>query len=489
MASSNERDDRGTSEPARGEAASARVELVPDQLWARVYLHEIASQHGTVQCWSYVTEGLAALRQTEIVFTLRRDPREPSDQVPNEPFQLFATIHQLAESGQRVTSGSFTELGAGGFFGHHLLYVEAQPIAGVTLPSQCLTAVLVTADELRAVREFGSTRVLARLGQAASHYPFPPWSDRRRRGLSLERTLEASLLSRVARASAHDAHVGLHDQQITLAVVRSEQGSWKDRLAQIPETVPLALLTAFDPAANGCLVWVPGQKAPEAIIPPGSDGSRVCGCFVVFVAEQASCGGKLLEDGFAIELTSEAWRQIRRALIDGKELALPAAGDRMGFALTWRDEVYVSPIDAQAYRAEGGWTTTQPAAPASRAGDADAARTPARLTLGQLRLLMSQDDFAARTSAGDLAVFCREIQRCAERVLADHDGELEILLQLRCRPDGHEVGLSHRGDASAELTQALLDEINGLVRLPVQGGEVRFELQLALAGYAPRSAI
>ena len=485
MASSNERDDRGTSDPPREEAASARVELVPDQLFARVYLHEIASQHGRVQCWSYVSEGLAALHQTEIVFTLRRDPGEPSDRVPNEPFQLFATIHQLAESGQRVTSGSFTELGDGGFFGHHLLYVEAQPIAGVTLPSPCLTAVLVTADELRAVREFGSTRVLARLGQAASHYPFPPWSDRRRRGLSLERTLEASLLSRVARASAHDAHVGLHDQQITLAVVRSEQGSWKDRLAQIPETVPLALLTAFDPAANGCLVWVPGQKAPEAIIPPGSDGSRVCGCFVVFVAEQASCGGKLLEDGFAIELTSEAWRQIRRALIEGKELSLPATGDRMGFALTWRDEVYVSPIDAQAYRAEGGWTTH----PASPAGDSDAPRTPARVTLGQVRLLMPQDEFTARTSAQGLAVFCREIQRCAERVLADHDGELEILLQLRCVPEGHEVGLSHRGDASAELTQALLDEVNGLVRLPVQGGEVRFELQLALAGYAPRSTI
>ena len=467
------------------QAASARVEIIAEKLHVRVVLHDIAAHHGVIPCWSYVTEGLAALHQTEIVFTLRRDPGEPSDRVPNEPFQLFTTIHQLAESGQRVTSGSVTEFGERAFFGHHLLYVQAQPMAGVELPPACLAGVLVTADELRAVREFGSTRVLARLGQATSHYPFPPWADRRRRGLSLERTLEASLLSKIARASAHDVRVGLHDNRITMSAARSEQSSWKDRLAQIPESIPLALLTAFDPGANGCLVWVPGQKAPEAIIPPGSDGSRMCGCFIVFVAEQAENGGKLLEDGFAMELTSEAWRSIRRALVDGKELVLPASGDRMSFALTWRDEIYVSPIDAQAYRAEGGWTTFQPD-PAAGAGDA---RAPARVTLGQVRLLMSQDEFAARTAVQDLAAFCREIQRCAERVLGDHDGELEVLLQLRCAPQGHEVGLSHRGDAAAETLQALLDAINALASLPVRADEVRFELQLAVSGYTPRTAM
>jgi hypothetical protein len=45
---------------------------------------------------------------------------------------------------------------------------------GVPLPPSCLAALLITTDELRAVREFGTTRVLARLGQASGYYPFPP---------------------------------------------------------------------------------------------------------------------------------------------------------------------------------------------------------------------------------------------------------------------------------------------------------------------------
>src|SRR5262245_2084523 len=263
------------------------VEIIADKLSAIVYVHELASQKGVIPCWSYVSVGLAARQQAEVVFTLRREPDEPEEAFPEDPLRLFASIHEIAENGQRVTSGSFTEFGNQGFFGRHLLYVRAQPLAGVALPAACLMAVLVTTEELRAVREFGSTRVLARLGQAAFHYPFPPWADRRRHGLGLERTLEASLLAKVPRLSAHDVHVAVKNSQLVVTAARSEQASWQARLAQVPDTVPFALLTAFDPTANGCLTWVPGQKGPEAILPPGSDGSQVCGCFVVFVGEQA----------------------------------------------------------------------------------------------------------------------------------------------------------------------------------------------------------
>jgi hypothetical protein len=303
-----------------------------------VVLHDIETVRGPISCWSYVTDGLVQQQQAELVFTLRRDADEPSDGFPQDPLHLFAAIYQLAERGQRVTSGGVTQFGGRSLFGHHLIYVSAQPLAGVALPSACLTAVLATEDELRAAREFGTTRVLARMGQASTHYPFPPWADRRRRGLSLERTFEASLLSKLQRASAHGLRVGIQDDRIALSALRSEQPRWRDRLAAIPEGAPFAFLTALDPAAGGCLVWVPGQNGPEAIIPPGSDGSRLCGCFIVFLAEQPVNGGRLLEDGFAMELTSQAWQALRDALIEGRDLEISAAGDRMPFALTWRDD-------------------------------------------------------------------------------------------------------------------------------------------------------
>src|SRR5215468_3047156 len=262
------------------------VEILAGRLSARVHGHEIATQQARIPCWSYVTDGLAAHGQAEMVFTLRREASETAERFPEEPFRLFAAIYELAERGQRVTAGGQTEFGEARFFDHHLLYARAQPLPGVRLPPSCLTVLLVTEDELRAVRTFGPARVLARMGQAATHYPFPPWVDRRRRGMAMDRTFEASVLSKLPRASAQSVHATLHGDRIVVSALRSEQPSWQDRLAQVPDHVPLALLTAIDPTANGCLVWVPGQSEPEAIVPAGSDGSRVCGCFLALVADQ-----------------------------------------------------------------------------------------------------------------------------------------------------------------------------------------------------------
>jgi hypothetical protein len=79
------------------------------------------------------------------------------------------------------------------------------------------------------------------------------------------------------------------------------------------------LLTDIDPSANGCLVWEPGQHQPEAITPPGSDGSRLCGCFAMFVPGQAENDVQVFEDGIALMLTDDAWAEIRQALVQRSE--------------------------------------------------------------------------------------------------------------------------------------------------------------------------
>jgi hypothetical protein len=341
----------------------------------------------------------------------------------------------------------------------------------VTLPGSCLTALLVTADELRAVRAFGCTRVLALMGQASRCYPFPPWTDPRRRALSLERTFEASLLSGMPCLSVRDVYVGKKDDQITVSALRSEQASWLAWLAQVPETTPLALLTAFDPSANGCLTWVPGQKELTAITPPGSDGSRLCGSFIAFVPEQSTNGGGFLEDGFAMLLTTDAWRAIRRALVDGKELSIPGSDKQRSFALTWRDEVYVSPIDGETFIAPGGWNMYHPDTPAIAA-------TNGRVKVADIRLLTSQADIAARVSVKDMAAFIREIERCTENVLADHADQTQILMRLRCKPQGHDVTLSGRGDTPQQLMEAIFKIVSQLPPVSVSEGEVVFEFSL-----------
>ncbi|HEX3766260.1 MAG TPA: DUF3480 domain-containing protein [Kofleriaceae bacterium] len=451
-------------------SAPVSVEIVAGQLSARVYPHEIATQQTRIACWSYVTDGLAAHGQPEIVFTLRREPGEAVERFPEEPLRLFSAIFELAARGQRVTAGGQTEFGDTRFFDHHLLYARAQPLAGVRLPPGCLAALLVTADELRAVRAFGPARVLARMGQAATHYPFPPWADRKRRGLAMDRTFEASVLSKLPRASDQHVHVTLHGDRIVISAPRAEQPAWRDRLAQLPDGVPLTLLTALDPAANGCLVWVPGQKEPEAIIPNGSDASRVGGCFLALFPDQPANTGRILEDGFAMQLTGEAWQALRRALIEGEELAIPAA-EGMACALTWRDEAEAS-VEAELDSDAGEDDAT---------GDLAAAEPgTTRVALDAVRLLTSEAELAARASADQIAAFCRELQRCVERMLADRNEPLGLRLRVICRPRSHRVGMAHRGELSEDALDALIDALEQLPSPPVRG-EVSFELELSVA--------
>jgi hypothetical protein len=439
-----------------------------------VYLHDIESESGPIACWSYVSHGLAALDQSEIVFTLRRDPDESSDGFPQDPLHLLATIYQLAADGQRVGPGGVTEFGARSFLGHHLLYVEARPLDQVPLPPSCLAALLITTDELRAVREFGPTRILARMGQAGSYYPFPPWADRRRPGLSLARTFDDSLLSKLPRAALDDLRVGVKGNQIIVSALRDAQPPWQDRLAELPDNVPLALLTALDPTANGCLVWVPGHSEPEAITPPGSDGSRLCGCFVVLLLEQPENGGRILEDGFVMELTADSWKEGRSALIEGRDVWIPAAGTGMSFALTWPDQEYVSPVDGRSPTAGGGWDLYQPTTP-------EGAPAASTVTIKQVRLLTSQRELAARSSVRELAAFCHEVQRCAQRAIGDRDDAAELVIRMRCTPEGHDVDLSGHGEMPQPDMQTFFEAVSQLPKLPVQDGEVSFEIELTVS--------
>ncbi len=112
-----------------------------------------------------------------MVITLRREVDEPEGAFPDDPRQLFMALHQIAGQGKRVGPGGVSELGGKRFFGHHLVYARAQPLGDVVLPPGCLAALPVNDEELRAVREFGATRVLARMGEAVRYFPFPPWGS------------------------------------------------------------------------------------------------------------------------------------------------------------------------------------------------------------------------------------------------------------------------------------------------------------------------
>jgi hypothetical protein len=146
----------------------------------------------------------------------------------------------------------------------------------------------------------------------------------------------------------------------------------------------------------------------------------------------------------------------------------------MSFALTWRDHEYVSPIDCQSYTAEGGWDAYQPTTP-------EGAPATSKVTIKQVRLLTPEHELAARSSVRELAAFCQEVQRCAQRSIGDRDDAAELLIRMRCTPEGHDVDVSSRGEVPQSVMQAFFEAVEQLARLPVQDGEVSFEIELTVS--------
>lgn len=214
-------------------------------------------------CWTYVTQGLASVGQRELVLTLCREPGEAAGVFPEEPFLLFETLLHFAQDGKTVDNGGFTQFGARRFYDRHILYMFAWPLEGVPIEAGMLTMMLLTDDEIEAVKMYGSLRVAARFGFRAQYYPYPTWNDRRSSGhgmFALELSAPSTLLSKMPAYRPGDLLVNQMGSKI---VVSAKIGSG-DRISKVlqgafPDS-PVALLTDLNPLSDGCLVWQPGQR-------------------------------------------------------------------------------------------------------------------------------------------------------------------------------------------------------------------------------------
>jgi hypothetical protein len=134
--------------------------------------------------------------------------------------------------------------------------------------------------------------------------------------------------------------------------------------------------------------------------------------------------------------------------------------------------VFQNPVDGRTYIAPGGWRTYRPdqARPQESAG----------VRLESVTLLTAQADFDSRTSQDDMVTFIREVVRLAEDPLGSAGTKFQVMVQFKCRPDGHDVELAHQGDAPQERLQQYFDApLIAAKRLPVSHGELSFLVEIS----------
>ena len=216
--------------------------------------------------------------------------------------------------------------------------------------------------------------------------------------------------------------------------------------AELAIDVPVALLTDLDPRANGCFVWEPGQPEPGAITAPGSDGSRLCGSFALFVPGQPTNEVRIVEDGFGIMLTDTAWGQIRRALLQAEEPVLIQCKGGERIVVEQIRTTYWNPIDSKVYMAE--WQASQ--VENQRSG------AMTQTTLDHVRLLDEQIGFERELGAQRLAEFCKTLQSIVDGVTRVSAASYDLLLEVVLSPERQpEFRLANRGEAPPKELQRI----------------------------------
>ncbi len=316
----------------------ATFELEPGRMAVKVYSHEIEAVDG--RFWSVVSEGLEPLGQREIVVTLKRRERETEEELPAGLLELFRTLYGLAKQKRIVDEGGFTRFGKGGFLEPHLggmVYASAELIDGVELPRRALVGVALHAREMDVVKMGGAFRILGRLGLAHRRFPFPCWSDRDRASVAHDGEA-TSLLARIGGRRVRHVSVIAVDEVVTLRLLPGAELA--PFLDQVPDDHAVTLFLEPDPTASACLVWTPGQAAPQAIS-AADTADRYTGNHVMIAGgcpdDQIDQG----EDGYWLRLTESSFRRFKDAVREGRafELRGPEEGRRFRLAWIWRMEI------------------------------------------------------------------------------------------------------------------------------------------------------
>lgn len=496
-----------TGAPAQAAAQSGVVaveQVLPGKLTVKVIKHTIAAQ-SAIPCWSYVSAGLSALGQKEIVFTVKREPGEGDQDYPRDILGFYGLVHDLASEGKIVDSGDVTTFadGSAGIFGDArwkgVLYTDALSLEGVDMTAPHLAGIVVTSGEVRVAHAMGVTRVLSLLGSVNLFYPTTPWLDRKRAEVITPAAATESILAKtrvlhLARATSHQ------DGEVAAPSAPRPVGEWHAVQAGRPRvelTLPPALTDAettaisglgdgdavaicsgHDPTASAALVWGPGQSEPKAISAPTATGARIAGNFVLFLPDQKESSTVVLEDGFLVRLTADAWKRVRHAFSAKEAASVSGKDGQTVFTLTWLPTTVVTASGGRV-EAPGGFATYVPQGPAQP----DTA--PAHVKMVQVVLLTDQNLIASRTTAEDLAAFVKAASAAVyAHVPAKSPGagsDLMVECELsRDKPPRIQVAARPSfQDAVAAAIQA------GVEKVPspkIKEGSVRFQILYQLWG-------
>jgi hypothetical protein len=288
-----------------------------------------------IRCASLITDGLERVGFDELMITV---PEEFGPDRDEAPLFLLKSIIAALETSPRLGPGAYIGAKTASLPGWSRVSGFALerpwPMDKVEMPARCLSLHALIGEELEAVRNFGPQRLLARLGLANRFFPTPPWCDPTRAPIA--KADEPTILARTSSIHLPGVTVTRERPWFVLRIARSTHATLAQDLPTVDPADPFALLASLHESADASLAWTPGQAQAEANALRDSPGARLAGSFLLLDPGRPADGGGILEDGFAMSLTTRSARLIRNALRNGIDVDLPPAReDAVGLRLEW----------------------------------------------------------------------------------------------------------------------------------------------------------
>lgn len=283
--------------------------LPEENVQALIFYHTIKSAvSGEVNCWTYISKGLAQVGQKEIVFTIRRRANELEDNLPSAPFQWIKFVYSAAKNGQTVEEFQRTEFHSPSFLDRPdfkwIVYCPAHPIADIPasyFPLEWLQVIPLIAPEAEVAQRYGIMRALGHLGAQERWFPFPPWIDRDRQPCITMASMVGTMKESLPLVIVRGVSALKRGMDIVLHVPQGCALYLKEALAQFQLEHVFALDSTPHKDADSGLLWSNTDTEPRGYAAGTSNACMNLNYFA-FCPCQEMNELKMVEDGFICKL-------------------------------------------------------------------------------------------------------------------------------------------------------------------------------------------
>jgi len=454
-----------TASSAPRSAPAAAVETITvveaegrPQLRVAISHPRIETYRGARPMWAYVSDGLAAKGQRELVLLLDDDGKGETPDLRRNVRMFFEAMYRLASSGNSVGVHGMARLPTPLVLGPStvagFLFAKARAIPGLSLPRSALVAIPLLPTEADAAENHGRPRVLGRLGYHHREYPYAYWFELGRPAVIDEAMLKTTRLNGEHLFSPWLRLLNVGDR-LLLRVVRSERVRGAAALSALDAKRTVVLIPHEDTTADHAFVWVPGSESPVAINATNTTVQRGGFSFLAVIPGDLD-RAVFVEDGVGLFLSPTAWDQIRRAIFDGKNTTVAAAGDRPAIEVELVDEELADP------------DVVLPAT------------TPQTHRLQEILIITPDEELKQRTTPAALVQYLRAIEAVIETAVATRAPGTQLVVEhaLDAGRAPEVRVISATPALSQSSSEAVLAALRA-VEAPSVSGPVRFRLKLA----------